>query len=379
MKKSISRSLLLLVAAIALISCGKSTGRTLTSATGSIYECLVVIDDQPLTQEQLNEVAKHSLVNEASGYTEPIATMYDLIEAVMGADMPCMPQVEPYFRVNKVASAQFDDMFKPTRNILFIDINPQKYTQLKAKVSNNYWSTPQALCRIQSPSEEEFVAYWLEHGEEIREWFVNQELKRQTKFYRASTNKEARAILQKQGYDMLIPEDYTLIMDTVLGGASTYSLRNPITIAPEVQLMWCCNNKGSMRRDLVVYTYPYTDTQTFTPAFLNAKRDAVLSRVVTASVPGSYMGTEYKVMPPQMRRITVQQDEQATEIRGLWKILSGEAMGGPYVSHTRLDQVNGRIVTAEVFIYASGQKKRNALRQAEAILYTLQLPQDTIQ
>lgn len=379
MKKTAFFGLMTAIIALTMMGCGKSTGRTLTSATGSIYECLVVMNDAALTQEQLNEVAKLSLVNEASGYTKPIANLYDLVEAVMAADMPCMPQVEPYFRVTHVPTAQFDDMFKPTRNILFVDINPQKYTQLKAKVSNDYWSTPQALCRIQSPSEEEFVAYWLEHGEEIREWFVNQEIKRQTKFYRASTNKDARAILEEQGYDMLIPEDYMVIMDTVLGGATTFNLRNPITVAPEVRLLWCCNNKGSMRRDLVVYSYPYTDANTFTYDYLNTKRDNVLSRVVSASVEGSYMGTEYKVMPPVMRAITVQDDEQATEIRGLWRILNGEAMGGPYVSHTRLDQVNGRVVTAEAFLYAAGQKKRTALRQAEAILYTLQLPQDTIE
>ena len=375
MKKSY---ILLCLLAVVLVGCGKGTGRTLTSATGSIYECLVVMNDAPLTQDQLNEVAKLSLVNEASGYTKPIANLYDLVEAVMGADMPCMPQVEPYFRVTKVSTTQFDDMFKPTRNILFVDINPQKYTQLKAKVSKDYWSTPQALCRIQSPSEEEFVAYWLEHGEEIRDWFVDQEIKRQMKFYRASTNKEARAILQEQGCDMLIPEDYIVIMDTTLGGATTYSLRTPIMVSPEVRLLWCCNNKGSMRRDIVVYSYPYTDEKTFTLEYLNDKRDAVLSRVVSASVEGSYMGTEYKVFPPQMRDITVQGDEYATEVRGLWKILNGEAMGGPYVSHTRLDQVNGRVITAETFLYAAGQKKRNALRQAEAILYTLELPQDTI-
>ena len=379
MKKISIQLVAAFVTIIFCASCSKGNGRTLTSATGAIYECLVVMDDNALTQEQLNEVAKLSLVNEASGYTKPIANLYDLVEAVMAADMPCMPQVEPYFRVTHVPTAQFDDMFKPTRNILFVDINPQKYTQLKAKVSNDYWSTPQALCRIQSPSEEEFVAYWLEHGEEIREWFVNQEIKRQMKFYRASTNKDARAILEEQGYDMLIPEDYMVIMDTVLGGATTFSLRNPITIAPEVRLLWCCNNKGSMRRDIVVYSYPYTDQNTFTQRFLNAKRDEILSRIVTGSVEGSYMGTEYKVMPPVMRTIMVQDDEQATEIRGLWRILNGEAMGGPYVSHTRLDQVNGRVVTAETFLYAAGQKKRTALRQAEAILYTLQLPQDTIE
>ena len=372
------RALCVFVIATFLVSCNKSTGRTLTSATGSIYECLVVMNDAPLTQEQRNEIAKLNLVNEASGYTKPIANLYDLVEAVMAADMPCMPQVEPYFRLTQVPTAQFDDMFKPTRNILFVDINPQMYTQVKAKVSNDHWSTPQALCRIQTPSEEEFVSYWLEHGEEIREWFVNQEIKRQMKFYRASTNKQVRTILQEQGYDMLIPEDYMVIMDTTLEGASTFSLRNPITVAPEVRLLWCCNNKGSMRRDLVIYSYPYTDEQTFTLDYLNAKRDEVLSRVVTASVEGSYMGTEYNVFPPQMRAITVQGDEYATEIRGLWKIKNGEAMGGPYVSHTRLDQVNGRVVTAETFLYAAGQKKRTALRQAEAILYTLQLPQDTI-
>ena len=372
------RLIILGAVVLALVACGKSTGRTLTSATGSVYECLVVINDVPLTQDQLNEVAKLSLVNEASGYTKPIATTYDLVEAVMGADMPCMPQVEPYFRLTIVSMAQFDDMFKPTRNILIVDINPQKYTQQKAKVSKDYWSKPQAVCRIQSPSQEDFVAYWLEHGAEIREWFVGQEIQRQTTFYRASTNKDARATLQKQGYDMLIPEDYIVVMDTVLAGATTYSLRQPIILENEIRVLWCCNNKGSMRRDIVVYSYPYTDANTFTLDYLNKKRDAVLSRLVKGSVEGAHMGTEYKIMPPQLRYVMVQDSAQAYEVRGLWKILKGEAMGGPYVSHTRLDQVNARVVTAETFLYAAGQKKRTALRQAEAILYTLTLPEDKV-
>ena len=372
------RLIILGAVVLALVACGKSTGRTLTSATGSVYECLVVINDVPLTQDQLNEVAKLSLVNEASGYTKPIATTYDLVEAVMGADMPCMPQVEPYFRLTSVSMAQFDDMFKPTRNILIVDINPQKYTQQKAKVSKDYWSKPQAVCRIQSPSQEDFVAYWLKHGAEIREWFVGQEIQRQTTFYRASTNKDARATLQKQGYDMLIPEDYIVVMDTVLAGATTYSLRQPIILENEIRVLWCCNNKGSMRRDIVVYSYPYTDANTFTLDYLNKKRDAVLSRLVKGSVEGAHMGTEYKIMPPQLRCVMVQDSAQAYEVRGLWKILKGEAMGGPYVSHTRLDQVNARVVTAETFLYAAGQKKRTALRQAEAILYTLTLPEDKV-
>ena len=362
--------------AVVLTGCGKSGGRTLSSATGSIYECLVVMPNRALSQEVLRDI--HLSIAEGSAYQEEVATTYDLVKAVMGADMPCMPQMEPYFTLSQVPTAAFDDYLKPTRNILFVDINPNKYTQTKAKVSTNVWSKPQAVYRIQAPSDEEFAAYWLAHGEEVREWFIRQELKRQTTFYRGSTNQDARAALQKTiGCDMWVPEDYMLIMDTVVSVQCSEVSSRETGDAP-VRLVWCCNNKGPMRRDLVVYAYDYTSEQMFSLDRLNAMRDEVLGRVITASVEGSYMGTEYKVFPPQSRvvpSLANNPDEgfYATEVRGLWKIKNGEAMGGPYVSLSRLDQANGRVVTAETFIFAAGQKKRNALRQAEAILYTIKM------
>lgn len=362
--------------AVVLTGCGKSGGRTLSSATGSIYECLVVMPNRALSQEVLRDI--HLSIAEGSAYQEEVATTYDLVKAVMGADMPCMPQMEPYFTLSQVPTAAFDDYLKPTRNILFVDINPNKYTQTKAKVSTNVWSKPQAVYRIQAPSDEEFAAYWLAHGEEVREWFIRQELKRQTTFYRGSTNQDARATLQKTiGCDMWVPEDYMLIMDTVISAQCSEVSSRETGDAP-VRLVWCCNNKGPMRRDLVVYAYDYTSEQMFALDRLNAMRDEVLGRVITASVEGSYMGTEYKVFPPQSRvvpSLANKPDEgfYATEVRGLWKIKNGEAMGGPYVSLSRLDQASGRVVTAETFIFAAGQKKRNALRQAEAILYTIKM------
>ncbi len=368
---------LLLCAVIATTLCGchKTKGRTLTSATGSVYECLVVMQNNALSQNEINQIAKYNLIDQSSPYSQPIATTCDLVDAVMAAGMPCLPQVEPYFKLTHVQPAAFDDMLKPTRNILIIDIDNKQYTQTKAKISTNYWSKPQAIYRIQTPSQEQFVTYWLTHGQDVRLWFVQQEIDRQIRFYNANTNKQARKRLQQMGYDMLIPEDYLLIMDTTL---TLQTDDNTYVPDNNVQLLWCCNNKGSMRKDIVIYNYPYTNPQTFTINYLNQQRDAVLGKVITATVEGSHMGTEYKVIPPQMRDISVQHGQYAAEIRGLWKMRGGEAMGGPYVSHTRLDQVNGRVITAETFIFAPGQNKRTALRQNEAILYTLQLPQDTI-
>lgn len=323
-----------------VISCGNKE-RFLTSATGSIYECLVVCEE---------------------GVQEPICS-------VLGGDMYGLPQMEPYFTVSHVIPSQFDNYLKSSRNILEIDINPNQYTQTRASQSRDVWSKPQAYIRIQAPSKEELIAYWELNGEQIREWYVREELSRQIRFYRSDTNKSAREKLNKQGYDMLIQTDFMLIMDTAIR-----------VNGQEMNVVWSCNNKGPMRKDLVVWSYPYTAQEQFENESIIDMRNAVLGRLVTAQVPGSHMGTEYKHFPPVTRNVAALQDTiggfYAAETRGLWKILDGEAMGGPFVSLTRLDQVNGRVVTAEAFLYASGQKKRNALRQLEAILYSLKMPNE---
>ena len=323
-----------------MTGCGKNE-RLLTSATGSIYECLVVSN---------------------ASVKEPVCS-------TMGADMYGLPQMEATFTVTHVPTAQFDDFLKSTRNILLVDIDGHKYTQVQAKKSRDVWSTPQAMIRIQAPDDEQFVEWWASNGERIREWFVQEELARQIRFYRANTNKDARAYLNKQGYDLLIPEDFMLIKNEKL------KINND-----SIDVLWCCNNKGPMRKDIVVYSYPYTAQEQFGNEAIIAMRNAVLGQIVSAQVEGSYMGTEFKHFPPVSRSVAALRDTvggfYAVETRGLWKIMNGEAMGGPFVSLTRLDQVNGRVVTAEAFLFAAGQKKRNAMRQIEAILYTLKMPNE---
>lgn len=322
------------LAALCLTGC-KNTGRTLTSATGSIYEVLIVVNNSEWESE-----------------------IGDSIRKYMEADMPCMPQMEPMFKISQIAPALFDDLFKPARNLLIIDINPEKYTQNKITYAQDYYSTPQAVCRIQSPSAEELATMIGDYSQAAQKYFIKQELNRQGKFYQSFSNKETRKALNKRfGCDMLIPSDYQLIMDTT-------------------DFLWAVNDNGSMRRDVVVYSYPYTDPNTFTYNYLLHKRDSVMHRYIQGSIEGTYAGTEYKQIPPVFSPIAVQKNAYAAEIRGLWKMYGGMSMGGPFVQHTRLDEINQRVITAEVFLFAPGQRKRNALRQAEAILYTLQLPQE---
>ena len=83
--------IIILSAIVLLTGCSKSGGRTLTSATGSIYECLVVMPNRALSQDVLRDI--HLSIAEGSAYQEEVATTYDMVKAVMGADMPCLPQM----------------------------------------------------------------------------------------------------------------------------------------------------------------------------------------------------------------------------------------------------------------------------------------------
>lgn len=326
-------TLFLFACSMILTGC-KDSGRTLTSASGSIYEMLVVMD-KTMWETQTGTAIKEC----------------------MSADMPCLPQMESYFSVTQVAPQFFDDFMKPARNILYIDINPDRYTQCKIKYNTDVYSQPQAFCRIQCPNEEELLPFIKENAEAIRNWFVRQELIRQGKFYRNYKTTDTRdAVQHRFGSDICIPADYVLVRDSV-------------------NLVWAVNDGGSLRRDLIIWSYPYTSEEQLTAEALLKKRDEVLGRNISGTIEGTYMGTEYKHFPPQMTAINVN-NRWCAEIRGLWKMQGGEAMGGPFVQHTRIDEINNRVVTAEVLVFAPGQKKRNPLRQAEAILYTLRLPQE---
>lgn len=48
-------------------------------------------------------------------------------------------------------------------------------------------------------------------------------------------------------------------------------------------------------------------------------------------------------------------------------------MGGPFVSHSRLDKKRGRILVAEAFLYAPDRDKELPLQRLEEALQTLRL------
>ncbi len=319
---------------LTLMACNNSEKRLLTSATGTIYELLIVVDNQ--------------YWNSAVG---------DSLRDIFDEPIPALPQVEPYFNISQAPTSAFDNLLMPSRNILIVDVNPEKYTSTKIGYSTDLWSHPQAVVRVACANAEDLEQCVSDYGRRIRKYFVDQELQRQGAFYESYCNHDAtHDIMKKFGIDILIPNDMVKIQDAD-------------------NFYWVCDARGQARKDIVIYSYPYTDANTFTLDYLLNKRDSVLGKYVTDSQNG-YMITERRHIPPVFDEFKVNKGGYCAEIRGLWKMKDGLAMGGPFVSHSRVDEINHRVITVECFIYAAGMKKRNTLRQMEAVLYTMKLPQE---
>jgi hypothetical protein len=315
-----------------LSSC-KDSGVTLPSVTGTRYEILVVMDD--------------SLWKAPSGRA---------LVGLLDQDMPSLPQSEPIMSISHCTRREFSDILKPARNILLTEVAP-RYEIAKVTLSKNRWAQPQSVVKIVAKSDSLLADLIKREGDNILEFFLSTERNRYIAFSKEYINQTAKKeIEEKFGVSIDIPEE----LKKSQKGKDFY---------------WITNNSGTIRKDMVIYSIPYTSTKLLTKQKLIAIRDSVMKVNIPGEFEGSYMGTELKYCDPLFREINVNKNYCA-ELSGLWKMYNGGSMGGPFYSHSRIDEVNQRIITVEGFVFAPGTKKRNHIRQLEAAIYTMKLPQE---
>lgn len=326
------RYLPLLLAVALLGSCGKSTV-VLPSVSGTKFEVLVVMDELPWKAP-----AGRALV------------------ALLDDDMVALPQPEPVMSIIHCTRPQFGDIFKPSRNVLVTDINP-RFDAPKITYKKNVWASPQSVVKVVAPNDSVFEDLIKKEGANILNYFLTTERNRQIEFNKGYINNKAlRDVEEMFSIQIDIPTE----LSKATKGKDFY---------------WITNDHAHIRKDLVIYSYPYTDKNTFTPEYLIAKRDSFMKANIPGEFEGSYLGTELKHHTPVFREININ-NTYCAELSGLWKIFKGGSMGGPFYSHTRIDEVNKRVITVEGLVFAPGTNKRNHIRQLEAVIYTLKLPQE---
>jgi hypothetical protein len=306
------------------------TGIGLPQGTGWAYEAIVVME-----QKGWNGTLGEVILNE------------------LEAPVPSLPQHENAMKLTKVTPNDFNGLLRYAKNILIVNIDETSYTRVSLRTERDRWAQSQLVIYLSAPDEESVSQYLSENEGVIVSAFTRAEMTRVINLLEKTHSSFVKNTLREK-YDIQInvPTDMTSYRDTT-------------------GFFWASNNAMTGRIDLIAYTFPYVDPNTFTVDYLVSVRDSILKENLPGSFPDSYMATETRAgldFTPVMLH-----GKYSGVLRGLWKMV-GDMMGGPFVSLVRLDEQNNRIVVVEGFVYAPETDKRNLIRRIEAALYTLRLP-----
>lgn len=316
------------IMAFVFTSCKDATS-VLPKSSGRANEVLVVVDD-PVWDGEAGTI------------------LHDLL----AQDVDGLAWEEPLFDISRVNHRNYSEMLQIARNVIFVDVS-NRYSSAKVKLYKNLHASAQSFVRIQAPTVKALEATLAKNGNKVLSYLYTTERDRTVNYFKQFKNPEAiQKVEDSIGVRMLIPSSFK---------------RNKI----RKNFSWMVAGNNDSRQYLAMYSYPYTDENTFTRDFLIAKRNEMMKANIPGTVEGSYMstGTFY----PSTYKAIKKNGMYCGELRGSWETV-GDMMGGPYVSHTFLDSVNQKVITIEGFLYAPEKKKRNHMLQLEAILHTAHLP-----
>ncbi len=327
MKHFATNILFALVTLLGFTAC--SDEWTIPSSSGRPYEVLVVVDD--------------SLWERPAG-----RALFDVLDT----DMPGLPQSERSFRISQTSPSHFSRMLKMFRNIIRVEINDKIYTRTKMKFTRNVYAHPQVILTIQSPNEAEFATFVEKHTQDIIDFLVRTEMN--------------RLIFDLQSeHSALVAH----LADSMFA-CKLYVPKEIQSYKRGKDFFWTSSNTASGMVNICMYAYPYEGPHTFTKEYVIAKRDSFMQANIPGSKPHMHMATD--TLCTLVRPIVVK-NAYALETRGLW-VMKNDGMGGPFVSHSRVDTVNNRVVVVEGFVFAPEKMKRGLVRRLEGALYTLSLP-----
>lgn len=273
---------------------------------------------------------------------------------VLDTDIPGLPQPERSFHISQTDPKEFNRTLNLFRNIIIVDINPKMYTKARMKFVRNQYAMEQVILHINAPSNEAFAQHVTEHRQDIIDFFTKMEMNR------LCVNLKTR--YSKITYDLT----------KELFGCEFHAPEELKNYKKGENFLWTSNNAASGMVNICVYSYPYEGPETFNKEYILHKRDSIMEKNLPGSQPGMYVQTDTlcTVVTP-----IIVHHGYAMEARGLW-FMKNDGMGGPFVSHSRVDTENNRVIVVEGFVFAPEKMKRGLMRRMEGSLYTLNLPQE---
>ena len=273
----------------------------------------------------------------------------DMVKEELNAPIPYLPQEESSMIYAYTDPYKLKNYLMLMRNVLVVNVDKSQYTKVSLQKDLNVWANNQAVLYLNAPDVKMLEEYLVENKGNIVKYFTKEEMRRTGELLSYSYSQNVmNDVIDKFGIMINVPEDIT---------SSKHGK----------DCLWFSNTAQIGRMDLLVYSFPFTDKNTFTLEYLVAKRDSVAKIMVPGSFEGTYMSTEKRVVDYFS---TTLNGKYCGVLRGLWRMESGDMMGGPFVSYARVDELNQRVIVTEGFVYEPNKEKKGYIRRLEAALQT---------
>ncbi len=278
-----------------------------------------------------------------------------VIKQALEQPIPALPQDEPQFDILWMPHSDLSGVVKKQRNIIITNIGPDYKENISYK--KNAWAQLQLIVQINAPTPESFIDLFNKNSATILQTIDDFELERVQKSYKSSEDAKLRQdLIKKHKLSLILPKGFRVNQEND-------------------NFIWFDNRYRNVIEGILVYYYPYIDTNTFSKEYLIAKRDSILKEYIPGEAPGSYAATETR-FPTISKEYNLSGKTYTYELRGLWHVKEGMAMGGPFISITQFDKEHGRIVTVDGFLFAPGEEKRKLIKRLEAVIYSLEFVSD---
>ena len=294
-----------------------------------------------------------------------------IVTAILQESVPDMPQPEPMFNIIQVRKGKLTSLYQTVRNRVVVDVD-KRNRDFEVKISKDVNAAPQVIIRIKAQTVEQLKSRL--DGMRLRQILDESELKHLASVIRQNVEKQ-KEVKRLFGIDMRIPLD----MDASKKAKD---------------FVWYSNNTNSGMKNLLVFKINSSEK---TPSARenhssreNLSAGGNLSSKETSSGTEEYpsngislsLADKVQIDSVLQKNMLGETDEMYMVIprlgeRGLWE-MEGDAMGGPYVMKIIRRQKNGKIsgrkneiIVVIGFVYAPEMKKRNLIKQLEAVLTTI--------
>lgn len=294
-----------------------------------------------------------------------------IVTAILQESVPDMPQPEPMFNIIQVRKGKLTSLYQTVRNRVVVDVD-KRNRDFEVKISKDVNAAPQVIIRIKAQTVEQLKSRL--DGKRLRQILDESELKHLASVIRQNVEKQ-KEVKRLFGIDMRIPLD----MDASKKAKD---------------FVWYSNNTNSGMKNLLIFKINSSEKKPSArenhSSRENLSAGGNLSSKETSSGTEEYpsngislsLADKVQIDSVLQKNMLGETDEMYMVIprlgeRGLWE-MEGDAMGGPYVMKIIRRQKNGKIsgrkneiIVVIGFVYAPEMKKRNLIKQLEAVLTTI--------